>query len=192
MAMRFIAISLAALGMLAQAQEFKLGGKVTDFAVADLDGKSLGFAALRGPVTVVTFVSTTCPVSNAYNDRMSAVYRNYAAKGVKFVFVNANRNESAANVREHAQSVGFPFSVYKDPENRLADRFDAQVTPESFVIDSDNVIRYHGQIDDSRNESRVHTQALRMALDAVLAGQAPPVAETKAFGCTIKRQRNST
>jgi hypothetical protein len=33
----------------------------------------------------------------------------------------------------------------------------------------------------------VKSQDLRRALDAVLAGQAVPVTETKAFGCTIKR-----
>ena len=37
------------------------------------------------------------------------------------------------------------------------------------------------------NASRVHTQRLRLALDALLAGKPVPAMETKAFGCTIKR-----
>jgi len=68
-----------------------------------------------------------------------------------------------------------------------ADRFGATVTPEAFVIDSAGVVRYHGSIDDSQNERRVGTQRLRSALDAVLAGRPPAQAETKAFGCSIKR-----
>ena len=92
----------------------------------------------------------------------------------------------------HAKSVGFVFPVYKDPNNALADRFDAQVTPETYVIDSSGTLVYHGQIDDSRNEKRVQQQALRMALDAVLAGKPLTVAETKAFGCSIKRVRRAT
>src|SRR5277367_1395564 len=98
---------------------------------------------------VVTFIATECPVSNSYNRRMIDVYRDYSSKNVKFVFVNANRSEPAGEVRDHARRVGFPFAVYKDPDNVLADRFDAQVTPESFVIDRAGVIRYHGSIDDS-------------------------------------------
>jgi hypothetical protein len=82
--------------------------------------------------------------------------------------------------------------VYKDPGNVLADRFDAQVTPESFVIDSSGIIRYHGSIDDSMNESRVHTRALRAALESVLAGKSVASTETKAFGCTIKRVRKAS
>src|SRR5882672_3857313 len=182
---------LASAGILC-AQEFKLGSKVTDFNVQDLDGKSVSFAALRGPITVVTFVSVQCPVSNGYNQRMIALYKDYTPKNVKFIFVNANRNESAADVRDHAKNVGFVFPVYKDAGNVLADRFDAQVTPESYVIDSSGIIRYHGSIDDSQNEARIRTRGLRLALDSVLAGKPVEITETKAFGCTIKRGRKST
>jgi hypothetical protein len=73
----------------------------------------------------------------------------------------------------------------------VANRFDAQVTPENFVIDSAGVIRYHGSIDDSQNEARIRTRGLRLALDALLGGKPVPIPETKAFGCTIKRVRKT-
>jgi len=188
---RTLTISLGVFAGILSAQEFKLGSKVTDFNVQDLDGKPVAFSALRGPVTVVTFIATQCPVSNSYNQRMNAIYQDYSSKGVKFIFVNANRTEPANEVREHAHKVGFAFPVYKDADNVLADRFDAQVTPESYVIDSAGIIRYHGSIDDSQNESHIKTQRLRLALDAVLAGKPVDPAETKAFGCGIKRVHKS-
>lgn len=163
-----------------------------DITLQDPDGKAVSFAQLKGAVTVVTFISTICPISNAYNDRMNAIYKEYTAKGVKFIFVNANANESASDVRQHAKDVGFEFPVYKDPGNVTADHFGAAVTPESFVIDSGGKIRYHGQVDDNRNQARVRTQGLRMAIDAVLGGKPIEVQETKAFGCTIKRVRKTT
>ena len=186
------AISLALSAGILCAQEFKVGTPVADFQVRDLDGKTVSFSSLKGPVTVVTFIATQCPVSNAYNDRMIALYKDYTPKNVKFVFMNANRSEPATEVREHARRVGFSFPVYKDPDNVVADRFDAQVTPESYVIDSSGVLRYHGSIDDEMNVARVHTQRLRLALDALLAGKPLPATETKAFGCTIKRVRKAS
>lgn len=182
-----VGISLAFCAAILSAQEFRVGSQVSDFQVRDLDGKAVAFSSLKGPVTVVTFIATECPVSNAYNQRMIELYKDYSAKNVKFVFVNANRSEPASAVREHAKRVGFSFPVYKDPDNVVADRFDAQVTPESYVIDGSGMLRYHGSIDDNMNESRVHTRALRAALDAVMAGKPLPSVETKAFGCTIKR-----
>jgi len=174
------------------AQEFKLGGKVGDFMLRDLAGKEVAFSDLKGAVTVVTFISTICPISNAYDDRMNAVYRDYSSKGVKFVFVNSNSNEPAKMVEQHAKDVGFAFPVYKDAGNVVADRFGASVTPESYVIDSTGTIRYHGQIDDNRNEARVHLPVLRSALDAVMGSKPVEVQQTKAFGCTIKRARRAT
>jgi thiol-disulfide isomerase/thioredoxin len=171
------------------AQEYKLGTKVTGFNLEDLSGKAATLSALGGPITVVTFVATQCPVSNAYNDRMNAIYKDYSGRGVKFIFVNANRTEPAAEVAEHARRVGFVFPVYKDPNNHLADLFGATVTPESYVMDKDGVLRYHGSIDDSQNPARINTQGLRLALDAVMAGRPVSPEETRSFGCSIKRVR---
>jgi thiol-disulfide isomerase/thioredoxin len=187
-----LAISLIFAAAVLHAQDFKIGSKVTDFQVQDLDGKSLSFFTLRGPITVVTFIATQCPVSNAYNQRMIALYNDYAPKGVKFIFVNANRTEAASEVRNHAQHAGFPFPVYKDANNIVANHFGAEVTPESYLIDGASVLQYHGSIDDSQNEARIRTRRLRLALDSLLSGTPVDATETKAFGCTIKRVRKST
>ncbi len=187
-----LAISLALSTGVLCAQQFKLGSRVSDFQLRDLDGNAVAFTALKGPITVVTFIATECPVSNSYNQRMIDMFLDYTRRNVKFIFVNANRAEPAVEVRNHARSVGFPFTVYKDPGNVVADRFNAQVTPESYVIDASGIVRYHGAIDDSVHDSRVTKRPLRAALDALLNGKPVPSTETKAFGCTIKRVRKAS
>lgn len=174
----------------AWSQEFKVGGKVADFKLQDPAGQEVSFNQLKGDVTVVTFVSVQCPISNDYNERMKAIYADYKGK-VSFLFVNSNATEPAKAVAEHAKEVGFAFPVYKDVGNVVADRFGASVTPETYVIDKTGTIAYHGYIDDQRNPARVTTQGLRNAMDAVKAGKAVAQAETKAFGCTLKRKRTS-
>jgi peroxiredoxin len=173
-------------------QEFKVGSTVAGLSATQLDGTQAHFDNLKGNVTLVMFISVQCPVSNAYDDRMNELYKDYASKGVKFIALNANRTEPAAAVEEHAHEHGFRFTVYKDENNVLADKFGATVTPETYVIDSSGIVRYHGSIDDAQNVARVTTRRLRLALDAVLAGKAPPQTETKAFGCSIKRASRST
>lgn len=173
-------------------QEFRLGSTVADFSIQDVKGKAARFSDLKGDVTVVMFVATQCPVSNAYNERMKGLFKDYSSKGVKFLAINSNSTEPAAEVEAHAAQHGFPFPVYKDPGNAVADSFGAQVTPETFVIDKAGKILYHGSIDDSQNPSNIKMQGLRAALDSVLAGQTVAKAETKAFGCTIKRVRRTS
>src|SRR5260370_28097095 len=91
--------------------------KITDFTLTDPRGGQVAVSPGRGDITVVLFISTICPMSNSYNVRMNELYRDYAAKGVKFVFINANQNESAPQVQEHARRAGFPFPVYRDVGN---------------------------------------------------------------------------
>lgn len=184
-----VLFAAALFGGLVWGQEFKLGGRVGDFTLTDTAGQNVPYESLKGDVTVVTFIATKCPVSNNYNERMRALYSDYATKGVKFVFVNSNGTEPAAEVQSHAQQNGFSFAVYKDEGNVVADRFGAQVTPEVFVIDKAGTIQYHGYIDDAQNVAKVQNQGLRKALDAMLTGQPVPVKQTKAFGCTIKRAK---
>jgi thiol-disulfide isomerase/thioredoxin len=181
--MRLIAAALLCCAMNAISR----GSELT---VEDAKGAKVSIDLSRGP-TVVAFISTVCPVSNAFNDRMIALYNDYSAKGVQFVFINSNANESAAEVAAHSQSAGFPFVVYRDPSNRAADALGAMATPETYVIDKAGAVRYHGFVEDSTNQARVKKRALQDALNAVLAGAPVVSAETKAFGCTIKRARRS-
>ena len=167
-------------------------GQVGNFSLTDLHGGTVSISPGKGEVSVVMFISAVCPVSNSYNIRMNDLYREYSAKGVKFVFINANQNEKPAEVEEHTRRAHFPFAVYADVGNVVADLFGAQSTPEAFVIGGDGAIRYHGRIDDSQNPARVQHHSLRLAIDAVLAGREVAAPETKAFGCTIKRARKTS
>jgi thiol-disulfide isomerase/thioredoxin len=170
------------------AGDIAIGAAGPKLKFSDATGKSIELTPGQ-QTTVVTFISTQCPISNDYNDRMSAVYKDYAAKGVKFYFLNANATEPMNVMLEHKKSAGFPFEVYKD--ETAADLLNAQVTPESYVFDKSGKLVYHGYVDDSRNPARVQTNGLRDALDATLAGKPVTNATTKAFGCTIKRARKS-
>jgi len=179
----FLVVALAALAADVNMKEFQL---------SDLQGKPVAIDTGGSDVTALLFIATKCPISNDYNERMNAIYKEFAPKGVKFVFVNANSSEPAAEVADHAKQHQFAFAVYKDEGNLLADRLNAQATPEVFVFDRKGDLRYHGYVDDSRNAANIKVQGLRMALTALLAGTQPNPAETKAFGCTIKRARKAS
>ncbi len=168
-----------------------IGERVDNVSLEDLNGNRT-LITLPGRTTAIVFLSAECPISNEYNDRMSALYRDLSASPVRWIFVNANQNESTTAVKEHVRAAEFPFPVHRDRANRLADRLGATVTPEAFVIDTEGRLRYRGHIDDSRNAARAQFHGLREALDAVLKGQPVARPQTKAFGCTIKRVRKST
>jgi len=137
--------------------------------------------------TVIMFVSTRCPVSNAYNERMVALAKKYAAQSVAFMGIDADQNEPKAEIASFSKEHGFTFPVLVDRGNKVSDAYNAHVTPETYVIDSKGVLVYHGRIDNDMDTENVKTHELADALDAMLAGKPVVRAQTKAFGCSIKR-----
>ena len=165
-----------------------IGKKVENFTLEDYNGIKHSLDDYKSSkVIVLMFIATRCPVSNAYDERMVSLYNDYATKGVTFVAINSNKEESTEEIKNHAKDHGFKFTILKDLNNKLADKLEASVTPETYVLNNKFEILYHGRIDDSRREQNVTTNDLRNALDAVLSGKPVEVKETKAFGCTIKR-----
>ena len=165
-----------------------VGTMIEDFTLPDADGAAHSLASLKGKNgTVIIFIATKCPVSNAYNDRMEKVFEDYKAKGINVVGINANSTEPAAEVKAHAAEKGLKFTILKDDGNKIADRLGAFATPEAYVLDAKSKLVYHGRIDNSRDPAGIESNDLRAALDEVLAGKPVTKTEAKAFGCTIKR-----
>jgi peroxiredoxin len=172
----------------AAAASIGIGDRLEPFTLSDAQGTRVDLASSQGSkARVIIFFATRCPVSIAYGGRMAAIATDYMPRGVAFYGIDSNRDESAAEMTAQAQAHGFPFPVLRDDGNLQADRFGASVTPEAYVFDASWTLRYHGRIDNSRNPERVTQRDLKAAIDAVLSGQPVPNAETKAFGCTIKR-----
>ncbi len=168
--------------------EVALGSVVADFKLPDADGHEHTLASLKGSKgTVIIFMATKCPVSNAYNERMQKLAEDYASRGVNVVGINSNVAELAPEVKQHAAEKGLKFTILKDAGNKIADRFDAQYTPEAYLLDASGKLVYHGRIDNSRNGDSITSTDLRDAIESVVAGKAVEKPEVKGFGCTIKR-----
>jgi alkyl hydroperoxide reductase subunit AhpC len=182
------ALLFAGIGV---AQETRLGSKIHDFAVQDLNGKRTTFSELKGQTTVLIFIANQCPVTNGYVERMNSLYAEFTRRRVHFIFINANASELGASIAAHAKDYALAFPVYKDDQNVVADYVGAHTTPEAFVVDGSGIVRYHGAIDDSLSPGRVRKQWLRSALEAVIAGKPVERAETKTLGCAIHRARPS-
>lgn len=172
----------------------KLGQAVPTFTLsnpATNSMQSLQELSAGKKATVLIFVATQCPVSNAYNTRMANLAAAYKDKGVQFVGINSNKQESAAEVVRHAKQNGLTFPILKDPNNKIADQYDAKVTPEVFVVDAKGNLAFHGPIDDKQDVPDVKLTYLKDALDSLTQGRSVVIKGARSFGCTIKRVSKS-
>lgn len=179
---------VVALALVVRADGVKIGDAAPDFQAQTVDGKTLTLADAKGSkVTVITFMSYTCPVAAAYEDRLVAFVKQYEHKGVAFFALNVNVTEDLQGMKAQAEKQRFNFPYAYDASGKSATAYGARVTPHVFIVDQDGKIAYVGAFDDNMSSDKVTHKYVADAVDALLAGQRPLVAETKAFGCSIKR-----
>jgi peroxiredoxin len=165
---------------------------VADFALKDQGGKVVSLHQFKGKQAVVlVFMGTQCPIANAFLPYLAEVDKEYGGKGVQFLGINSNVQDSLKEMTEHAAKTKVPFPVLKDERNVVADRIGAWRTPEVFVLDGEFQIRYQGRISDRFEHEGARPEATRQdleeALNEVLAGKAVSVARTAVSGCFIGR-----
>jgi peroxiredoxin len=162
------------------------------FTLPGVDGSSHSLDDYADSELLVLIQSCNhCPYVLAWEGRMLAIQRDYADRGVRIVAFNSNdasryAADSFDAMRRRAESEGFNFDYLHDEDQALARALGAERTPEVFLFDGERTLRYHGAIDDSRDEDAVTTHYLRDALDAALRRDEPPIGETTPVGCTVK------
>lgn len=166
----------------------EIGSKVDGFSLPDTEGKMQTLDSLKGKNgTLIVWLSAQCPVVRGYKERINEIAADYQTKGINFVGVNSNSTEDLNWVKSNIAEFGYRFPVLIDKGNILADKWGATVTPEVYFLDSDNILKYHGAIDNDRSGKNVTEQYLRSAFDSSLSGKAIAKTRANAFGCTIKR-----
>jgi len=169
-----------------------LGETALPFSLSGVDGETHALDDYADATALaVVWSCNHCPYVMAWEDRLNAIAREYRERGVRFVAINSNDavthpGDSFEAMQERAAAKGFAFDYLHDEDQSVAEAYEPERTPEVFLFDADRRLVYHGAIDDSREEENVDRRWLLEALDAVLAGGEPDVAETPTVGCSIK------
>jgi peroxiredoxin len=165
----------------------ELNQPAPDFELPDLQGKLHKLSDYRGKVVIVNFWSAECPHSERADGLIMEWLRKWGGE-VEMLSIAANRSESAQMVNEAAKTRRLP-NVLMDAEQVVADLYEAVTTPHVFVIDRDGILRYRGAVDDVTFRQRKATRFfLEEAVEALLDGRLPGLAETSAYGCAIVRE----
>ncbi|MES1213641.1 MAG: redoxin domain-containing protein [Singulisphaera sp.] len=197
--MRFSVAAVVCVCLIASAAfaaDSPVGMSIKEFKARDYRGHetSLTDFADRQAV-VVAFLGTECPLAKLYGPRLEELANQYKAQGVAFLGIDANRQDSIAEIANYARTHGITFPILKDVGNVIADQFGAQRTPEVYLLDKDRVVRYVGRIDDQYGlgnysgyaQAKVKHRHLVTALDELLAGKTISQPRSEAPGCLIGR-----
>ncbi len=168
-----------------------IGEQAPSFELPDTEGATWPLDGTGAPATVVVFTCNHCPYALAWHERIADAARDYADRGVRFLAINANDSDryprdSLEAMRERVGQESWPMPYLHDATQEVARAYGAKTTPDVFVIDASGALRYRGAPDSDYDDPGQRAAWLRDALDAVLEGREPELAETRPVGCSIK------
>ncbi len=171
--------------------------RIEDFSLRDAKGQAHRLADLRDArLVVVVFLGVDCPMAKLYAPRLVELSRTYGSRGVRFLAIAPNRQDTPADLARYARTHTLPFPLLRDVGQVIADRFAARRSPEAFILDHDRRIRYRGRIDDQYGvgvqKPAASRRDLAEALEELLARKPVSVPETTAPGCPISRAHRTS
>jgi peroxiredoxin len=156
-----------------------------------VDGKKYSLEDFKDKDAVVVVITCNeCPVAGSYENRIIAFSKKYENK-VAVVAVNVclGEEESLPRMKARAQKKGFNFVYLRDPSQQVGRAYGASKTPEFFALDKERKVAYMGALDDDLRIAKVKEKYLENAIEAILKGEKPTLAETPAFGCGIEYRK---
>jgi thiol-disulfide isomerase/thioredoxin/mono/diheme cytochrome c family protein len=166
-----------------RAAELGVGRLAPNAEFTDLAGKPGTLSDFKASkLLVVAFTETGCPVCKKYAPALARLEKEYAARGVAFLFVNPNAADAPAG---H----GFAGRYVHDKSGTLTAALGAKTTTEVVVLDPARTVVYRGAVDDQYglgySLDAPRNAYLKAALDDLLAGKPPVTAATTAPGCEL-------
>lgn len=178
----------------------KLGAPAPDFELPDLDGKPVKLSSFRGKTVVLEWFNPGCPFVKASHSKGSLI--DSAARHQKSGVVWLAINSGAKGKQGHGVDVNraakdtfkLDHPILLDESGAVGHTYAAAHTPHMFVIDAKGVLVYRGAIDNSPDGERESPAGGKLvnyvdaALAELAAGKPVSVADTQAYGCSVKYQ----
>ncbi|PZO12609.1 MAG: thioredoxin family protein [Burkholderiales bacterium] len=183
----------------ATARAASVGQAAPDFTLMDTAGQPVKLSQFKGKPVVMEWNNPGCPfVRKHYQGNMQALQKEVAAQGGVWLAINSTRDDSADYLapaqlgRWMAEQKASPTATLMDEDGKVGQAYAARVTPHMYIVSAQGVLVYAGGI-DSIASARVEdipkaTNYVRQAMAEIKAGKPVSVANSRAYGCSVKYQ----
>jgi len=142
--------------------EVELGAGST-FQLADLDGRPIRLADLRGRAVWINFWASWCPPCQQETPILREMAETYEDRGLVVVAVNVQ--ETVERAREYAQQYGLGYVIGADVSAHILRRYRVFALPTQFFIDSQGTIQAVVQGPLEADAARRYIESLLPATD---------------------------
>jgi peroxiredoxin len=158
---------------------------------------SLNLNAQTDSLSVVAFLSTTCPICQNQTWHLRKLQEKYKNQPIRFTAVfpgveEAKMPELIAFINKYQLGL----KLVADPDYQLTGEMKAAITPTLYLVeDNTQKVLYRGKLNNSfesvgKKRQVVTEHYLADAIEARLSGKKIMITETKPVGCIIEKPDN--
>lgn len=130
-----------------------------DFAVEDINGKTVKLSSFTGKPVVINFWASWCPPCRGEMPDYENLYQKYSKKGVEFMMINLTdgERETKETAMKFIKENHYSFPVFFDTTGNASVAYAISAIPDSFFIDKKGKIAdlYEGAIDAGKMKASI-------------------------------------
>lgn len=115
------------------------GQRAFDFALNDVNGRSVRLSDWRGRPVVINFWASWCPPCRQEMPALQAAYQRYREQGV--IVLGVDLRENAGQVSQFASQFDVTYPLLLDHDGAVSERYQVRGIPTTIVLDDEGVIR---------------------------------------------------
>lgn len=175
---------------------YKVGDKVADFKLKNVDGKTVSMTDYKdNKGLIVVFTCNHCPFAQKYESRIMDLDKKFKSQGYPVIAISPNDptivpDDSYENMQVLAKEKKYSFPYLIDETQETAKAYGATKTPHVYILQKEKssyIVKYIGAIDDNPDDaSGVKEKYVENAIANLQAGKPVTPETTKAIGCGIK------
>lgn len=176
----------------------EIGKEAPPFTLSDHTGNLQSLADHSGKWVVLEWINHDCPFVKKHYDQghMQKLQTDITAAGGVWLTINSSAPGTQGHLTpETAASIttaknAKPTAVLLDPTGATGKAYAAKTTPHLYLISPEGILVYQGAIDSNPSAKTADIQGatnyIAQAWAEVQAGKPVSVAESQAYGCSVK------
>ncbi|TLX94855.1 MAG: thioredoxin family protein [Thaumarchaeota archaeon] len=176
----------------------KAGDKAPDFNLLGIDDRKHSLSEFKDySVLLVVFMCNHCPYVQAKVTAMNEIYERFKDR-IAMIGINSNDptnypDDSFGNMKKFAKEKGIKFTYLVDETQDVAKKYGAVCTPDPFLFNKDQVLVFHGRIDNGmKPEDKATEKTMILNVERLLAGKKIEKDFDPSMGCSIKWKSQQT
>ncbi len=164
-----------------------------EFTLKNFEGQEVALNDLDNyDGVLIIFMCNHCPYVKTQTEEIRKLSQEFSSIAIAGINPNTETHpeDSTEKMGEFIQENDLDrpnFYYLSDKDQEVAEAYDAQCTPDPFLLDWRHRLYYHGRLNDKTSpEEEIEDREMKQVIEKMLKRKRPPEEQKASKGCSIK------